>query len=276
MAALPGTQNSYVYSLNNPVRYTDPSGKLVPLLLLGALIGGGFGAFSYWQTQPCSTFSSLLNDPGFWQAALIGAGAGMAAGLVGAGVAAFGVGAFGGSIWGAVITGAVGGGLAGGVGEGVAQLLTYGNIRNPQLVGVAMLSGVGFGGAAGAIGYSIGQSLSAPRPANSQALSPSRPVNSQGVSYPTVNVSGYGQVPFPEGPITVTDPNPMRAQYTTELRTAFRQQWHSNYGWYPPPDVYEIHHILPLSRGGTNEFTNLVPLPPSEHLQFTNWWLHYP
>jgi hypothetical protein len=159
MAALPGTQNPYAYGLNNPVRYTDPSGKLVPLLLLGALIGGGFGAFSYWQTQPCATFSSLLNDPGFWQAALIGAGAGMAAGLVGAGVAAFGAGAFGGSIWGAVITGAVGGGLAGGVGEGVAQLLAYGNIRNPQLVGVAMLSGVGSGGLTGAIGWRVGQRL---------------------------------------------------------------------------------------------------------------------
>jgi len=45
-----------------------------------------------------------------------------------------------------LITGAVGGGLGGGAGEGVAQLLTYGNIRNPQLIGVAMASGVGVGG----------------------------------------------------------------------------------------------------------------------------------
>jgi len=84
IAALPGTQNPYAYALNDPVNLTDPSGKLVPFLILGMLLGGGFAAFNYWQTQPCSTFSSLLSDPGFQQAVLIGAAAGLAAGLVGA------------------------------------------------------------------------------------------------------------------------------------------------------------------------------------------------
>jgi hypothetical protein len=33
-----------------------------------------------------------------------------------------------------------------------------------------------------------------------------------------------------------------------------------------------IHHIKPLYLGGQNTFQNLVPLQPSQHQQFTNWW----
>ncbi len=177
MAALPGTQNPYVYALNNPATLTDPSGKFILPLILGGMIGGGIAAFMYWQSQPCSSLSSLLRDPGFWQATFIGAAAGAAGGLVAAGVFAFGAGAFGGSIWGSVITGAVAGGLAGGVGEAVFQLLTYGGIRNPQLVGGAMLSGVVIGGVSGAIGYGVGRipnSGESPSPGNVTSSEPNR------------------------------------------------------------------------------------------------------
>jgi RHS repeat-associated protein len=172
LAGLPSTQHPYVYAGNNPVLYTDPSGEFFQFLLLAALIGGGFAAFNYGQTQPCATFSSLLNDPGFRQAVLIGAVAGAAAGLVGGGIAVLGAGAFGGGIWGAMLTGAVGGGLAGGTAETAAQLLTYGHIRNPQLVGAAMLSGAATGGAFAAIGYGIGRLA---RPNRATVYWPSRP-----------------------------------------------------------------------------------------------------
>jgi hypothetical protein len=85
--------------------------------------------------------------------------AGAVGGLIGFGVGAIGVGAFGGGLAGAIISGAVGGGLAGGAMEAVRQAATYGHIRNPQLVGAAMLGGVVSGGFLGGIGYGIRQGL---------------------------------------------------------------------------------------------------------------------
>jgi hypothetical protein len=62
--------------------------------------------------------------------------AGAVGGLIGGGVAILGAGAFYGGLLGAIITGAVGGGLAGGAMEAVRQAVTYGHVRNPQLIGV--------------------------------------------------------------------------------------------------------------------------------------------
>jgi RHS repeat-associated protein len=154
LAVLPSTQHPYVYALNNPVLYTDPSGEFIVPLLLAAAIGGGLAAYSYFQAQPCATFPSALSDPAFQRAVGIGMLAGAVGGLVG-GVAILGAGAFGGGLSGAVISGAVGGGLAGGVGEALRQVATYGHIRNPQLLGAAMLSGVVSGGVFGAVGYGL-------------------------------------------------------------------------------------------------------------------------
>jgi RHS repeat-associated protein len=104
-----------------------------------------------------------------------------------------------------------------------------------------------------------------------------RQTNSKDVDYPTYEVEGYGEVPFPEGEIHVTDPAPMRNAFTKEWRMEFRRWWYDEYGWYPSPDVYDIHHIQPVSRGGTNDFTNLVPiLRGADHQQFATWWLSYP
>jgi len=157
LPSVPASLHPYVYALNNPVLYTDPGGEIVPLLLLGAAIGGGLAAFNYFQAQPCATLSSALQDPGFLRAVLIGAGVGAVGGLVGFGIGAFGAGAFGGGLMGAVITGAVAGGAAGGVTEALTQVATYGRVRNPQLVGAAMLSGVVSGGVLGGVGYGIGR-----------------------------------------------------------------------------------------------------------------------
>ncbi|MEZ4711500.1 MAG: HNH endonuclease signature motif containing protein [Caldilineaceae bacterium] len=101
--------------------------------------------------------------------------------------------------------------------------------------------------------------------------------NNKGAKYPSTRVKGYGKVPFPTGDITDTDPAPLREQFTAEYRQEFRQYWYDTYEWYPSPDKYDIHHILPLSKGGTNDYDNLVPLERGlQHNQFTKWWLSYP
>jgi len=49
--ALPLTLNPYVYAVNNPVRYTDPSGRF-PFLLLGAVALYAAGAAAYYHWVP--------------------------------------------------------------------------------------------------------------------------------------------------------------------------------------------------------------------------------
>jgi hypothetical protein len=153
------------------VLYTDPSGEFIVPLLLAAAIDGGFAAYSYFQAQPCATFPSALSDPAFQRAVGIGMLSGAVGGLMGGGVAILGAGAFYGGLSGAVISGAVGGGLAGGVGEALRQAATYGHIRNPQLLGAAMLGGVVTGGVLGAVGYGIGR-LARPAAAEAASLDP--------------------------------------------------------------------------------------------------------
>jgi RHS repeat-associated protein len=56
--SLPGTQHPYVYGLNNPTRYTDPSGEF-PWLLLGAaaIYATGGAAYNQWVPDVTQGFT---------------------------------------------------------------------------------------------------------------------------------------------------------------------------------------------------------------------------
>lgn len=98
------------------------------------------------------------------------------------------------------------------------------------------------------------------------------PTNGKGLPYPQVNVKGYGNVPFPDGPFTPNNSKILRSQFTPGLKKEFKNWW-TNMGRPWPEGNVNIHHIKPLSKGGGNSFDNLVPLiQPEQHQPFTNWW----
>ncbi len=81
-------------------------------------------------------------------------------------------------------------------------------------------------------------------------------------------------VPFPKGSLEIV-PESERAIWNNDTRKAFIREWQAR--GYPRPASNwekepEIHHIKPLSRGGTNDFDNLVPLSPKAHKRFTKYW----
>lgn len=38
---------------------------------------------------------------------------------------------------------------------------------------------------------------------------------------------------------------------------------------------YDVHHIIPREYGGTNDYSNLIPLAVSDHRTVTSWWVNY-
>lgn len=108
-----------------------------------------------------------------------------------------------------------------------------------------------------------------------------RPLNTSGVPYPRIIVEGFGEVPFPKGPFPKTASAPLRKKFTTSYKKKFKTWWTDEMGrpWpTPQPGQHvSIHHIKPLSKGGSNSFENLVPLiEQTQHIHFTRWWYNYP
>jgi RHS repeat-associated protein len=165
--SVPASLNPYVYALNNPVLYTDPSGEfIVPLLLAvgaGAAIGGVGGGVGYALAHPGGRPEDYLHDAGFRRAVGVGALSGSVAGGVGFGVGGLVAGLPG--LGGAVLGGALTSAAASGTGQVTANLLTPCVKWNTGLGGAMFWGGV-TGGIAGGVGYGIRRLAAPSHPVN--------------------------------------------------------------------------------------------------------------
>jgi len=115
-----------------------------------------------------------------------------------------------------------------------------------------------------------------PRVVSSSIKGAGNTVNNKGVTYPNVKVDSYGKVPFPSGPYTPNNSSSLRTSFSQSYKQQFKDWWISQGRTWPKGDNIQIHHIKPLSKGGTNSFQNLVPLPSQDHKPYTSWWRSYP
>jgi len=107
--------NPYAFAMNNPLRYTDPTGELVPLIIAAALIGAAFYASYSGASYAFSTSWECFS--GWEMARQIAVGAAIGA-AVGAGGYALGLGT--GAAFGAMGLSSLAAGIAGGVVGGAA------------------------------------------------------------------------------------------------------------------------------------------------------------
>ncbi len=130
----PAGLNPYVFGMNNPLRYTDPSGELVPLIIAAALIGAAFYASYSGASYAFSTTWECFSGWEMARRIAIGAAIGAAVGAGGylAGVA-------GGAIFGAmglsgaaagIASGALAGATAGAFESTLSQLFLEGRSVN--------------------------------------------------------------------------------------------------------------------------------------------------
>ena len=99
----PQTLNGYAFGFNNPLRYRDPTGRVIPLIVVAAIAGAAFGASYYSSRYLFSTPRDCWTLAGFGKHLLIGAAIGAIAGAAGASVSFLvGGGALGGAAAGAV------------------------------------------------------------------------------------------------------------------------------------------------------------------------------
>jgi hypothetical protein len=123
-------------------------------------------------------------------------------------------------------------------------------------------------------------------PANSNI-----PTNPLGEQYPQLVDPLTGQpIVFPQGipHQMLRDDDPRKAVWTNTERQGYKDwfmpRYEAVYGGPPPAGwdnywkTHQIHHIVPRSFGGSNDPSNLVPVPVSpmnDHGQYTTWWVHW-
>jgi RHS repeat-associated protein len=142
--------NRYSYCLNNPFKYTDPSGEnpiLIAAIIIGAYLGG---------SSVNGTFNPVKWDYNNWQTyagIAVGGVAGWAGAAAGAGIAASAVAGGSSSIGAGIAGGMVGGMVSGGINGAGMTAVMGGNFND--IMG-NMTKGMVMGGFSGAISGGVG------------------------------------------------------------------------------------------------------------------------
>lgn len=93
-------------------------------------------------------------------------------------------------------------------------------------------------------------------------------------TYPKiVDLRTGAAIPFPAGTLRKIAPDDA-ILWTKSDRGAFIREWHKQ-GYPEPPGgwgKYDVHHIVPREYGGTNDFSNLVPVLRTDHQLFNEFW----
>lgn len=105
-------------------------------------------------------------------------------------------------------------------------------------------------------------------------------LNKKGVVYPnvTVNVANKATLKMtrPTNAKMKIVPVANRTKWTTTTRTKFRNDFEAKYNVKIDWTNIQIHHMLPLQYGGTNAFSNLLPINTSIHQKIVSpWWTAY-
>ncbi len=97
------------------------------------------------------------------------------------------------------------------------------------------------------------------------------PFNKKAEKYPThISSPVTGQsLPYNFSMTMTKVPEANRVPWNTSIRNAYAD--------YLGEDLtgYDVHHIIPRAYGGTNAYSNLIPLIPSDHTTVTSWWANY-
>ncbi|WP_378107374.1 HNH endonuclease signature motif containing protein [Cohnella cellulosilytica] len=106
-------------------------------------------------------------------------------------------------------------------------------------------------------------------------------VNKAGMEYPFhygVDVNGFLNVAAPDtnyATVPSSTVTTLRNTFNNTVRDKYKTYYDTNYGYVNWSNAIEIHHIRPLQYGGTNDYSNLIPLYADKHAQFTSWWTNY-
>lgn len=101
--------------------------------------------------------------------------------------------------------------------------------------------------------------------------SPHIPFNKIGKKYPTNITSPVTGQSLPYN-ISVTAQEIPSSQWVP-WNSTIRAQYEAYLG--VSLTGYDVHHILPRRYGGTNDYSNLIPLRKSDHSKVTSWWNKY-
>lgn len=97
------------------------------------------------------------------------------------------------------------------------------------------------------------------------------PFNKKAAKYPThISSSVTGQsLPYNFSMTMSKVPESDRVTWTSSNKSAYEK--------YLGKDLsgYEVHHIVPRAYGGSNAYSNLIPLTKADHQTVTTWWASY-